>query len=397
MSPEQARFGGGLDVRADVYGLGALAYHLLTGRAPSTAPVAVVPSAIQPGLPPGTDEVVMRALEADRERRWPTAEEFATALDGLIAAVSAPAPSRSQAPGDRYAPSLGDAGSRDATVRDSSTGHRSIRGPGEEDHTVADPTTTDGPSTGYQTPSMPPTFEPSVRQQMGQEESPSERTVVDFPVGRPDLAAQGGAESPREVSAGGTLRGRVLVALGLAAVLVAGGGGAYGIAKLAGSGSGSPVKKRGDGFVGVTDTTGRLTLRVPAAWKLQTQQNKWPIQVSDIATAPALRATPDYAQFVRDDAAVPGVFAGLTRDLTVTLPPIGLGSHRARCTQGTDRPYRHGTLSGRITPWKCGGSITINEVGLRDAAGKYAMWVRVKLTAAPDITQKILDSIQVKG
>ncbi|MCP9982434.1 serine/threonine-protein kinase [Actinomadura madurae] len=32
MSPEQARFGGGLDVRADVYGLGALTYHMVTGR-----------------------------------------------------------------------------------------------------------------------------------------------------------------------------------------------------------------------------------------------------------------------------------------------------------------------------------------------------------------------------
>ncbi|MGH3380036.1 MAG: serine/threonine-protein kinase, partial [Actinoallomurus sp.] len=74
MSPEQARFGGGLDVRADVYGLGALTYHLVTGRAPSTAPVLVAPSAVRPGLPSAVDEIVMRALEADRERRWPTAE-----------------------------------------------------------------------------------------------------------------------------------------------------------------------------------------------------------------------------------------------------------------------------------------------------------------------------------
>jgi hypothetical protein len=119
--------------------------------------------------------------------------------------------------------------------------------------------------------------------------------------------------------------------------------------------------------------------------------------VNDIATAPALRATPDYAQFVRDDVAVPGVFAGLTHDLGVALPPATLGSHRGKCTAGPERPYQHGSLSGRITPWTCGGSITINEVGLRDASGKYALWVRVKLTGPPDLTQKILDSIRTKG
>ncbi len=64
---------GVLDARAAVYGLGALTYHLLTGRAPGTAPVTVPPSAVRPGLPPAVDEIVMRALEGDRERRWPSA------------------------------------------------------------------------------------------------------------------------------------------------------------------------------------------------------------------------------------------------------------------------------------------------------------------------------------
>jgi len=32
MAPEQTRPGGGIDIRADVYALGALAYHMLTGR-----------------------------------------------------------------------------------------------------------------------------------------------------------------------------------------------------------------------------------------------------------------------------------------------------------------------------------------------------------------------------
>src|SRR3954470_492703 len=80
MSPEQARFGGGLDVRADVYGLGALTYHLLTGDPPGPAPLRVPPSAAAPGVPKRLDELIMRAVHLDREKRWPTAEAFAQAV-----------------------------------------------------------------------------------------------------------------------------------------------------------------------------------------------------------------------------------------------------------------------------------------------------------------------------
>jgi hypothetical protein len=215
---------------------------------------------------------------------------------------------------------------------------------------------------------------------------------VDLPI----VGSEQDSGAGSEVRAGQTLRGRVLVSLGLAAVLVIGGGGAYTIAKLTDSSSASSGEP-GDGLVGVTDTTGRLSLRVPSAWTLQTQHSRWPVQVSDGATAPALRATPDYAKFVQDDVAVPGVFAGLTHDMGVQLPPPTIGSHRANCRQGASRPYRHGSLAGEITPWTCGGSITINEVGLRDPDERFAMWVRVKLTGRPDLTRRILDSIRTKG
>lgn len=378
MSPEQARFGGGLDVRADVYGLGALTYHLVTGRAPSTAPVLVPPSAIRPELPRAVDEVVMRALEIDRERRWPSAEAFAAALSAI-------------APED------------EVTVRDPPTGGPPGSAHATDDPTVADPTRADRPSGGgYAAPHDPSgggpgdlthAYEPTSEHHQPLPEHPADRTVVDFPIGRPGPREAEAAE----VRTGATTRGRVLAALGLAAVLVAGGGGAYAIAKLTGAGASGSTPEPGDGLVAVTDTTGRLTLRVPPVWKLQTQHNTWPVRVSDAAGAPAMRATPDYDQFVRDDVAVPGVFAGLTRDLTVSLPPAGFGSHRAHCAPGATRPYRHGTLSGEITPWTCGGSITINEVRLRDSGGRFQMWVRVKLTGPPDITQKILDSIQTRG
>ncbi|MGI5225550.1 serine/threonine-protein kinase [Actinoallomurus iriomotensis] len=396
MSPEQARFGGGLDVRADVYGLGALTYHLLTGRAPGTAPVAAPPSALRPGVPPAVDEIVMRALEADRERRWPTAEAFAAALAGPLSQVSG----RHRAPGPAYGDRAPAGFDDDSTVRDPTVSG----GPGF-DHTVADPTTADpsfrpgghGPPPGDGTVRVPPPYERTAQNPRPYVESSVDATRVDLPVYRPEPdAAPAG-----EVRTGDTTRGRVLVAAGLAAVLVGCGGGAYGIARLTGvkatQSAGKDQTTTDDGLVPVTDTTGRLSLRVPPSWKLQRDHSHWPVQVSDGATAPALRATPDYAQFVRDDARVPGVFAGLTHDLNVRLPPAGLGDHSAKCTRGTSRAYRHGSLSGRITPWTCGDSITVNEVGLRDSGGRFALWVRVKLTGPPDITRTILDSIQTKG
>ncbi|WP_268746444.1 serine/threonine-protein kinase [Actinomadura welshii] len=122
MSPEQARFGGGLDVRADVYGLGALTYHMVTGRPPGPAPVKKAPSEMREGLSPAFDQVVLRALEVEREKRWPTAEAFAEALSTLRP-TSAPSPAApspaaqgpaAPAPVPAYTPQI----DADATVQD---------------------------------------------------------------------------------------------------------------------------------------------------------------------------------------------------------------------------------------------------------------------------------------
>nr|WP_067817004.1 serine/threonine protein kinase [Actinomadura kijaniata] len=98
MSPEQARFGGGLDVRADVYGLGALTYHMLAGKPPGPAPIRTPPSKLREGLPPALDQVILRALEVERDRRWPTAEAFAEALATLRPTLSGGEPAPAAGP-----------------------------------------------------------------------------------------------------------------------------------------------------------------------------------------------------------------------------------------------------------------------------------------------------------
>ncbi len=104
-APEQAQPGGGIDVRADVYALGALTYHMLTGRAPrEVSSLRAVPAAaaepvarastLRTEVPAEVDRILTRALEARRDRRWPTAAALADAFGAAAALASAPPPAR---------------------------------------------------------------------------------------------------------------------------------------------------------------------------------------------------------------------------------------------------------------------------------------------------------------
>ncbi len=87
LSPEQAE-GKQVDTRSDLYSTGCLLYELLTGRPPfvGDSPVAVAiqhvqaqplpPSSLDPDLPRGIDDIVLRALAKDRTRRYQTAGEM---------------------------------------------------------------------------------------------------------------------------------------------------------------------------------------------------------------------------------------------------------------------------------------------------------------------------------
>ncbi len=92
MSPEQAESGADVDGRSDLYSLGAVAYAMLSGRAPfdGTSAEEVLsrrkleaPSPLLnavPGLSPDLAHVVMRCLERDRAARWRDAGTLRDAL-----------------------------------------------------------------------------------------------------------------------------------------------------------------------------------------------------------------------------------------------------------------------------------------------------------------------------
>ncbi|WP_116243700.1 serine/threonine-protein kinase [Nocardiopsis sp. FIRDI 009] len=90
MSPEQSIPGGDLDVRSDVYSLGAVAYELITGRPPSRPPVRIAPGRIRPGLPPALDELILSALSVDRESRPADAKTFTDRVRAIRMAPDLP-------------------------------------------------------------------------------------------------------------------------------------------------------------------------------------------------------------------------------------------------------------------------------------------------------------------
>jgi len=93
MAPEQAR-GEPADVRTDVYGLGAVLYHALAGRAPcpGRSPAAVLATVaegrpaplrrLRPDVPPPLEAVVLRAMGREPAARFATAADLAGALRG---------------------------------------------------------------------------------------------------------------------------------------------------------------------------------------------------------------------------------------------------------------------------------------------------------------------------
>jgi formylglycine-generating enzyme required for sulfatase activity len=83
VAPEQ-HYGLKVDETADQYSLAALTYELLTGH----VPLGVIhpPSAHNDQLPPEVDAVLLRALEEERDERYPTIIAFSDALERALIA-----------------------------------------------------------------------------------------------------------------------------------------------------------------------------------------------------------------------------------------------------------------------------------------------------------------------
>ena len=95
MSPEQVT-GNKVDERTDIYSLGIILYELFTGRVPFTGDSAIAigfmqmkdpppqPRSINPQLSPQIEAVILRALEKEPVRRYPTIAELRSDLEKAV-------------------------------------------------------------------------------------------------------------------------------------------------------------------------------------------------------------------------------------------------------------------------------------------------------------------------
>ena len=89
MAPEQIEKPGTVDHRADIYSLGVVFYELLTGELPLGR--FALPSE-KSTADPSVDEVVLRALDKERERRQQSADEMKTEVEHATRSVRAGTP-----------------------------------------------------------------------------------------------------------------------------------------------------------------------------------------------------------------------------------------------------------------------------------------------------------------
>jgi hypothetical protein len=64
----------------DIYQLGVIFYHILTGHLPSSPPLLLEPSRLNNALPQELDAVLLRAINPEVKTRWHNIHEFSNAL-----------------------------------------------------------------------------------------------------------------------------------------------------------------------------------------------------------------------------------------------------------------------------------------------------------------------------
>ena len=333
MAPEQADPSRGLDLRVDVYSLGALVYHLLTGQPPAIRFAAAdvpPPSALRPGIPPVVDAVVMRAMAGNPDDRYPSAKALAVALTAALPEAGANA-----APGGANAAPGG-------APRDDA--------PAEE---AAD-----------EVAGQAPTVEAAAAGEAPVWTDPAHGT------GR----------------TGGTAGGRRWAVTVLVAVAI------VGLVAV-----GIWVQRLRPGSVRVADEAGAVRIAVPTGWAGQVQDGDWDLAPFGLAGqhGRGLAVAADLSRWRRPASATPGVFVGVGRGIDpARLMARSVGRE---CAHEVSTQYERGPLSGQLYRYdSCPGApMELVEVILRAAPGGDTVYLQVRQEPGSDAASDVLASLVV--
>ncbi len=346
VAPEQA-MGERLDQRADQYSLGAVAYAALTGRSPhqvdglgaaGRVTAAPPPSTLGFLLPEQVDMAIVRALDPDREKRWPDIQSFTRELVGAL----------------------------DETTHDFVPPALSIR---ETVVVGTSPAADLGENTALSDSNKPTIVK-----------TPAEAEAVVAPTEPPAAAEPAAAEAAAAGPVAVPKRRRVRwVVAAVLALIVGGGAGFVGQRYLAERES-------------VTVSHGGFSVDLPRAWAKSVAQSAWQ-PPGGTGSHPALRVS-QHADW--SSTGTPGIFVGLA-DAKLTLPDSG----QFGCSQDEAQPNGTNgdgqNTTGRVSSG-CGDAdmVLLQRVVERGDAG----WLLVQvMVPGSDLLRayEMADSVKYSG
>jgi len=366
VAPEQA-LGERLDQRADQYSLGAVAYAALTGRSPhqvdglgaaGRVKAPPPPSSLGFEVPEKVDAAIVRALDPDREKRWPDIASFTRELVGALNETTHSF-TPSGTPAGTALPAALATGETDETEVGEKTALSESNAPTIVKAGGATTVTTeDEATTADKTTDSKAVAETQAARVMGQ--VPAEA-----------LGPVGAAPAPKR------RRGRWVLAAMLALILGAGAG--FGAQRYVESQQFATVSK--DNF----------KVELPREWATVIAASTWRPPGAQ-ADQPALRVSQD-DEWNRPESDTPGVFVGLLDDKVdpqKALPnPAGYGCS----TPGQATPRGDGTTLLEQISENCGYGTTLLQRVVTTGVGR-SMLIQVQVPAADKATAiKVADSV----
>jgi hypothetical protein len=169
---------------------------------------------------------------------------------------------------------------------------------------------------------------------------------------------------------------------------------------LAGLASDAPSSGSWAGPGTAIDATGRITVALPAGWRAT--GSGWTEQRdADGDPEPALVLSPDPDRWVAD-AAVPGAFVGLSRELAARIAPAAFVARRAPadCTAAPVRTVRRGGIDWVVAAFTAcpdGKPVIVESAGLGPGrAGLVYVQITPPAGSGTEFVDALLAGVRVR-